>query len=1164
MSKKTLTDRQQRLANMNLVSDHMRKLPSINGVTGVNKPDAQSDLEAIEGVEAQNGNVNGGMAAGSVASVGNNYSRHGSNANAGVVLESGATAQNGNTLAGVNGASQLTENGVSFFGFSWNVGHTAGSVAKRVRGRGVVLTDSEKRDTNSVQVDSVMRNEDRKFRYEQKLLGERFKLDEGNRLLFQYRQELENARMDILRFHEAIQYTKLELLRLAKDKKVVEEEYKLNYADLAQARATIEKTRLTCETTVLELRERVQREYELTRSASEELESLRRAEQEMLARDMRDSELVTQLYNLQLRNQVLEEWFNEARGNLPKNVVSVGLLEASQPITTFPIESKPPIPAKASADLIQNSRVSTSSGTVEPTQVLNNLVLPQSPNGSNSVSNVLPQLTATPTIEAGVAASCGSQKVTLPILNVGNFHTSANVAPSPRPSLTALLSPMIRANAQSLRSPKLGNMTSFSLAATSPPPKITPNSGIIEPVVLAANAESLQLTKSNEHTQTSEIAKTLTFDVVSDILDKIRQHSERSDALQLHLRAVCERCTESEDLLRMRDLHIDNLNQQVQLLSKTLEQKVSELVDKEQRLHEEVSKSSVAAFELSRLMDEKVQLETELHGEVAKNHELIYEVVPSCQKRAEEAENSLRLLQHEKQVLVSGIRQLQQKLDTVLASNIELNHSHTAISKQYESTAARQRGLEMVISILQSKVPELEVGSFNLDGQSSHAIENEVADELCNLIELRVRLQKARVREIELLKEVETMRRNSVRDAVDEKMHVEHAKISDAKLDICATVGTSTHSIALRTISTSTRAERADSKSKKASLDTVSDDESSKGSDDEVYRGRGRYKRKSATEKSVVDSLKSVLGKSKSRKSDAKDSGDPVEAPPTKVKKVDGRTLRFKKERERKEQERKKLEATTKEAEKEDDALPSAVNPPKKRGRKKASSLPPPEREDSESSSPLTDKKAKRNRQSEIVPLISPTSVHPHSNARRQTTDFVMVDPIEVRGSTVEAPDETVLSYPLHSSSFHPSSFALPNVFGRKYYVSCLDDARAIKAGDFFIVTQNKSPLVIRVIYLYEIGDQKMIRGRLFFRNDQTGKPQSNVGRKELFQVNREGDFLLADVTRSCEVFFPSSSIDLKTAETQFVSGRDQYFCRQSFNVNTNEFDFLRGSRRST
>ena len=43
----------------------------------------------------------------------------------------------------------------------------------------------------------------------------------------------------------------------------IEEEYKMNFADLTQARSTIEKTRLTCETTVLELRDRVQSEYEL-------------------------------------------------------------------------------------------------------------------------------------------------------------------------------------------------------------------------------------------------------------------------------------------------------------------------------------------------------------------------------------------------------------------------------------------------------------------------------------------------------------------------------------------------------------------------------------------------------------------------------------------------------------------------------------------------------------------------------------------------------------------------------------------------------------------------------------------------------------------------------------------------------------------------------------
>lgn len=37
----------------------------------------------------------------------------------------------------------------------------------------------------------------------------------------------------------------------------------MNYSDLTQARATIEKTRLTCEATVTELRDRVQSEYEL-------------------------------------------------------------------------------------------------------------------------------------------------------------------------------------------------------------------------------------------------------------------------------------------------------------------------------------------------------------------------------------------------------------------------------------------------------------------------------------------------------------------------------------------------------------------------------------------------------------------------------------------------------------------------------------------------------------------------------------------------------------------------------------------------------------------------------------------------------------------------------------------------------------------------------------
>ena len=47
---------------------------------------------------------------------------------------------------------------------------------------------------------------------------------------------------------------------------------------------------------------------------------------------------------------------------------------------------------------------------------------------------------------------------------------------------------------------------------------------------------------------------------------------------------------------------------------------MSELRERDQLYHEEVSRSSVAAFELSRIMDERMQLVGELQSELAKNH----------------------------------------------------------------------------------------------------------------------------------------------------------------------------------------------------------------------------------------------------------------------------------------------------------------------------------------------------------------------------------------------------------------------------------------------------------------------------------------------------------------------------------------------------------------
>jgi hypothetical protein len=76
-----------------------------------------------------------------------------------------------------------------------------------------------------------------------------------------------------------------------KEKRRLDEDYKLQYADYMQAAHTTQHTRETCERSIIELRELVAREYELTQDTSAQLEALKRIEQEMIARDMRNSEL---------------------------------------------------------------------------------------------------------------------------------------------------------------------------------------------------------------------------------------------------------------------------------------------------------------------------------------------------------------------------------------------------------------------------------------------------------------------------------------------------------------------------------------------------------------------------------------------------------------------------------------------------------------------------------------------------------------------------------------------------------------------------------------------------------------------------------------------------------------------------------------------------------
>ena len=54
------------------------------------------------------------------------------------------------------------------------------------------------------------------------------------------------------------------------------------------------------------------------------------------------------------------------------------------------------------------------------------------------------------------------------------------------------------------------------------------------------------------------------------------------------LRLACERFYETEELLRMRDLHIENLNQQVELHAKAIEERAAATEALEQHLNEQV------------------------------------------------------------------------------------------------------------------------------------------------------------------------------------------------------------------------------------------------------------------------------------------------------------------------------------------------------------------------------------------------------------------------------------------------------------------------------------------------------------------------------------------------------------------------------------------------
>ena len=858
----------------------------------------------------------------------------------------------------------------------------------------------------------------------------------------------------------------------------------------------------------------------------------------MLARDMRDSELVTQIYNLQLRNQALEEWFAQSKDkeNLkkmdayqrptPSSLQESLNFVASNAINIKPELLNPPVSETviqaASSNLGETS--SSQSSVVNMNIDSNSLKVE---NATDSISKVEQQssecttdtlpstqyVQVLPTIPESSESTTNSvsefsvpappRLAVSPKNNLPNPAPSLNIASmssSPRPSLTALLSPMIRSNAASLRSPAILG-SHFSLTSASSPKMVAS----IEPLALLqhpSDQHSISNNKSSGSPSPVPEVK-LSHDVIADILEKIREHSERSDALQLHLRAVCERCTESEDLLRMRDLHIDNLNQQVQLLSKTLEQKVAELIEKEQQFHEEVSKSSVAAFELSRLIDEKLQLETELHGEVAKNHELIYEVVPSCQKRAEEAEHTLRSLQQDKQILIYGIKQVQEKYNSIILTNSQLEQSHSLISKQYDISNKRIRGLEQLVDRLQRKINSstpVEIES-SIEEQKD---QDDLDDSMCDIIELRLRLQKSREREVELLQELEIKQSQPIPLSLSEVKD----DIVNKSLETKITPVVPPRSIGLR----SSRGEKEESEEsdQESSKDEHSDTETPQNGDE--FKGRGKYKRKSADKELIV--AKGKPGRKPKVVFDPKAS---VKTTPVDDK-IDTRRASH---------------------------------------RRRNSEID--DESDSDTSSQQGAKKAKKNTKNENTSAI--TSNYPHP--KKYPHDFIMLDPIDNLSSGVSnPPDESTLSYPINISTFIPANITIPNVPGRKYFSSCMDDKGTIKPGEFVIVNQSKVQLIVRIIYLYEIGDQKMMRGRWYYKSDQTNKGQTNAGRREIFQVNREIDFLLVDILRPCDVNFPNpSNIDVKAAELQLLSGRDQYYCRQSLNFNTNEFEFLKNPR---
>eukprot|EP00455_Lapot_gusevi_P044024 TRINITY_DN5443_c0_g1_i4.p1 TRINITY_DN5443_c0_g1~~TRINITY_DN5443_c0_g1_i4.p1 ORF type:complete len:123 (+),score=19.75 TRINITY_DN5443_c0_g1_i4:32-370(+) len=107
-------------------------------------------------------------------------------------------------------------------------------------------------------------------------------------------------------------------------------------------------------------------------------------------------------------------------------------------------------------------------------------------------------------------------------------------------------------------------------------------------------------------------------------------------------------------------------------------------------------------------------------------------------------------------------------------------------------------------------------------------------------------------------------------------------------------------------------------------------------------------------------------------------------------------------------------------------------------------------------------------------------------------------------------------------------------------------------------------PIMAVLESFYEKDSEKYFAARWFLRPEDThGGRLVEHGRREVFECSRRSHHRVADINRLCEIWYPAKNLSIDDAEAR-TQGRDRFYCRMFYNIETKSFQQLDSNRRKT